>query len=161
MSNWILTAKSDVSSPIRGRSGASVTPKDLKKGFTLTVAAPSTGGPAHKDVIGALILAGFCKEEAEHYDNSSWTYYFEGKECGELDAKLDDRQHKAYCKRDKYSAFNSTNEKRDKAEKEAKKDRQKDKEKKGCCPSSSLCNSICNSIIDSIPGLRCIVDCCC
>ena len=46
------------------------------------------------------------------------------------------------------------------AEREAKREREREKEKGGCCPSSSLSNSICDSIIDSIPGLRCIVDCC-
>ena len=49
---------------------------------------------------------------------------------------------------------------RKEAEREAKREREKEKEKDGCCPSSSLSNSICNSIIDSIPGLRCIIDCC-
>lgn len=49
--------------------------------------------------------------------------------------------------------------KKEKAEKEAKKDRKKSKDKG--CRLCSCCGSICDAIIDSIPGLRCIVDCCC
>lgn len=161
MANWILTAKSDVSSPIRGRSNACVEPKDLKKGFSFTVAAPSTGGPAHKDVVGALLLQGFCKEEAEKYDGSSWKNNFEGKEVGDTDATLDNKQHQVWCSKEKKSGLNNSNSAKEKADKEAKKERKEEKEKKGCCPSSSLLNSICEQIIDSIPCLRCIVDCCC
>lgn len=50
-------------------------------------------------------------------------------------------------------------EKKEKAEKEAKNDRKKSKGKK--CRLCSCFGSICDAIIDSIPGLRCIVDCCC
>ena len=45
------------------------------------------------------------------------------------------------------------------AEEEAKEEREKSKDKKSSC-SSSL-GSCCDSIIDSIPGLRCIINCCC
>lgn len=158
MANWILISKSNVSSPVRCRSGASVEPKDLQKGFTLTVATPSTGEPAHKDVQGALLLAGFCKEEAEAYDGGSWKNNFEGKEVGDVDHKLSDKQHRAWVNKENYSAFKKG---KVEAEREAKKDREEEKKKKGCCPSSSLSNSICDAIIDSIPCLRCIIDCCC
>ena len=109
MANWILTAKQSVSSPIRGRSDACVEPKNLEKGYTLTVATQSTGSPNHGDVIGALILAGFCKEEAEAYNGSSWSNHFEGRECGETDFTQAEKQHKAQYNRDAYSAFKKSN----------------------------------------------------
>ena len=109
MANWILTAKQSVSSPIRGRSDACVEPKNLEKGYTLTVAAASTGGPNHKDVIGALILAGFCKEEAEAYNANSWRNHFEGRECGETDSTQEEKQFRTQYNRDAYSAFKKSN----------------------------------------------------
>ena len=54
-----------------------------------------------------------------------------------------------YCPDGKYT----------KAEENAKKDREKSKDKKSSC--SSCSGSLCDSIIDSIPGLRCLIDCCC
>ena len=109
MANWILTAKQSVSSPIRGRSDACVEPKNLEKGYTLTVATQSTGSPNHGDVIGALILAGFCKEEAEAYNGSSWSYHFEGRECGETDFTQAEKQFRTQYNRDAYSAFKKSN----------------------------------------------------
>lgn len=77
-------------------------------------------------------------------------------------------KHFGYEDEDKEEALEAEREakrerekERKEAEREAKREREREKEKGGCCPSSSLSNSICNSIIDSIPGLRCIVDCCC
>ena len=76
-------------------------------------------------------------------------------------------KHFGYEDEDKEEALEAEREakrererERKEAEREAKREREKEKEKDGCCPSSSLSNSICNSIIDSIPGLRCIIDCC-
>lgn len=46
-----------------------------------------------------------------------------------------------------------------KADEEADEERKQSKKRKGCC--GSLCGSLCDCIIDSIPGLRCIIDCCC
>lgn len=77
-------------------------------------------------------------------------------------------KHFGYEDEDKEEALEAEREakrkrerERKEAEREAKREREREKEKDGCCPSSSLSNSICDSIIDSIPGLRCIVDCCC
>ena len=76
-------------------------------------------------------------------------------------------KHFGYEDEDKEEALEAEREakrererERKEAEREAKREREREKEKGGCCPSSSLSNSICNSIIDSIPGLRCIIDCC-
>ena len=104
MSNWLLTAKQDVPSPTRSFNYKE--PKDLKKGFLLTVASRSLDldGPNQEDVVGALLLAGFCKEEAELYANSSWNYYFEGTVCGEVDFELQRKQFQAQHHRADYSA---------------------------------------------------------
>lgn len=95
MSNWRLTAKQNVTSPedhYRGKERGNKK-KDLKKGFSFIVAARSTGGPDHNDVIAALLLEGFCKEEAECYDGSSWKNNFDGVEIGELDwARVHDQE---------------------------------------------------------------------
>lgn len=107
MSNWLLIAKQDVTSP--ARSFYYKDAKDLKKGFRLTVADPSTSRPNPKDVVGALLLAGFCLEEAERYENGSWTNFFEGKECGETDFDLYDKQFQAQLHRQDYSARNKVN----------------------------------------------------
>lgn len=126
--NWRLTAKEHVSSPVHGR--------DLEKGFSMIVAAPSTGGPSHKDVVGALLLHGFCKEEAEKYDGSSWTHHFEGTEVGDLDSKLEDQQHKIWVDRNNYSHSESkpaanNNQKKKKKEKRDD-DEEKSRDKDGC-----------------------------
>lgn len=164
MSNWLLTAKHNVSSPGKGVSFCK-NPRDLEKGFQITVAARSTGGPSHEDVIGALLLAGFNKEEAECYNSSSWKYHFDGVECGEVDFKLSEKQFDAQLRRNDKSYYfqhEKENEKKLKeAEKEARDARRSSKDSDGCCPSSSLSNSICNQIINEIPLLRCIIDCFC
>ena len=111
MSNWILTAKRDVTSPTRSFGYKDA--KDLKKGFSLIVACQSTGEPSHAEVVGALLLAGFCQEEAEHYDNSSWSYFFEGEKCGDTDFQLADRQFQAQLHRADYSARAKVKEEKD------------------------------------------------
>lgn len=165
MANWILTAKENVPSPANANGLSDITPeirrkaKDLKKGYTIIVAAPSTGGPSNEDVLGALLVAGFFTEEATRYVSGSWRQNFEGKEIGETDFKLYDKQFEAqsYAHREEYS-YKRLSEKKDKQrkkiEEKAEKDREKSKDKKGCCPSSSICDSI----IDSIPGLRCSIN---
>lgn len=111
--NWRLTAKEHISSPVHGR--------DLEKGFSMIVAAPSTGGPSHEDVKGALLLQGFCKEEAEKYDGSSWTNHFEGVEIGDYDFHLSGEQHKMWVDCNKYSHAQS-NDKSSEKEKEKEED---------------------------------------
>lgn len=113
MSNWRLTAKANVSSPLRGCPSLlkdGYKPKDLKKGFSLIVACRSTGDPSHEEVTGALLLAGFCKEEAQHYDNSSWKYYFEGEICGDIDFDLAHEQHEAFIHSEDYRAIKKNHE---------------------------------------------------
>lgn len=108
MGTWILTAKTNVSSPVSAYCSYGSKPyekkRDLEKGFTIKVAAPSTGGPNHQDVVGALLLAGFFKEEAEEYCNSSWEYYFSGEKISdETDSELHNKQFKAQQNREQYS----------------------------------------------------------
>lgn len=108
MGTWILTAKTNVSSPVPAYCSYGSKPyekkRDLEKGFTIRVAAPSTGGPEHRDVIGALLLAGFFKEEAEEYNKSSWECYFTGEKISdETDFELHDKQFKAQLNRNEYS----------------------------------------------------------
>lgn len=105
MPNLLLTAKKDIKSPTRTFGYDS--PKDLKKGYTIiTVANPSTQdyGIQNKDLVGALLLAGFCKEEAEYYADSSWTNNFDGVVNGELDHELASQQFQAQLHREDYSA---------------------------------------------------------
>ena len=171
MANWILTAKENVSSPVRSYSNnynseIHKRAKDLTKGFSITVASPSTGGPSNEDVIGALLLVGFFTEEATRYVSGSWKQNFEGFEAGETDFNLYNRQFKAqsFSHRDKYSCKKildneKENERRRRIEEEAEDDREKSKDKKGCCPSSSVCDSsICDSILGSIHGIRCSIN---
>ncbi len=108
MANWRLTAKQNVTSPNNGFINGPT--KDLRKGFSFIVAAQSTGGPSHQDVVGALLLEGFSKEEAEYYDNSAWSYYFDGVEIGETDFNRANQQFKAQLNRNNYSAHKSTSE---------------------------------------------------
>ena len=108
MSNWRLTAKQNVTSPediYRGKERGNKK-KDLKKGFSFIVAARSTGGPDHNDVVAALLLEGFCKEEAECYDGSSWKNNFDGEEIGELDWTRVHDQEKALKNIKDYSGAN-------------------------------------------------------
>lgn len=105
MPNWLLTAKNNITSPTRAFGYDS--PKDLKKGYTITVAdqvESKWGGPNSKDVIGALLLAGFCKEEAEHYVAGSPENNFDFIVNGELHHKLASQQFQAQLNREDYSA---------------------------------------------------------
>lgn len=97
MSNWRLTAKQDIYS----NAGK----KDLRKGYCFIVASAYTDadGPHNDEVVGALLLQGFCKEDAEQYCGGSWRNYFDGWKCGEIDYNKLDAQHKAYLYSDKYS----------------------------------------------------------
>ena len=159
MGNWRLTAKQNSTSPHGG--------KNLKEGFTIVVGGQSTGkigGPSMDEVRGALINVGFSLEEANKYVNSSPQNYFNCEYVGELDWDLVRAQQDALssAKEEQRESEESEEEvAKKKADRKAKKDREESKKKSNKCCSCCCTGSICNSIIDSIPGLRCIVDCCC
>ena len=102
MGNWRLTAKQNVISPNRGL--INVPTKDLMIGFSFIVSAPLTEEPTLQEVVGALLLEGFSKEEAEQYANNSWRMFFDGVEIGEADYDRANKQLQAQLHRNNYSA---------------------------------------------------------
>lgn len=128
MANWRLTAKQDVSSPCNYAQECDK--KDLKKGFSFIVAAQSTGGPSHQDVVGALLLEGFSKEEAEKYDGGSWKNNFSGEEVGTTDFDRSNQQFKAQQNRNDYSLKDKVNKEKSAQSKSKKEEKKKEKKKK-------------------------------
>ena len=136
---WRLTAKENVTSPEKFYNNPKA--RDLKKGFSFIVASSSTGTPSHDDVRAALVIHGFCKEEAFHYDNSSWEYYFEGQKIGEdgwSERHAEQvnilRNMDAYSERKRQSEVDENNKKLKAAEQEAHREEPKKEsnDKEGC-----------------------------
>lgn len=104
MTKWILTAKQDVKSRIPVQNAREKYGKTFRKGQTLIVHAPCTGGPDYKDVIGALLLDGYCQEDAEHINGGSWTNNFDGYDTKEdYDNEIFSKQFEAQLTRSNYS----------------------------------------------------------
>ena len=149
MPNFLLTAKQDVTSP--ARSFRYKNAKDLKKGYSFVVAGQSTSSdPSHEEVVGALLLEGFCKEEAEKYDGGSYKYYFDSKEIGDVDFDRASKQFQAQLHREDYAATKSwrfadgpLGDKRNDDEENASNARRESKKSGG---GSSGCCSICKCI---------------
>ena len=104
MTKWILIAKQDVKSKIPDLNAREKYGKTFRKGQTLTVHTDSTGGPDHKDVVGALLLAGYCQEDAEHINGGYWKNNFEGHDTKEdYDDEIRSEQFEAQFHRENYS----------------------------------------------------------
>lgn len=113
MAVFMLTAKNNVKSPLR-TYGLDAKAKDLEKGFmfraTNSVAGaeyhPERSGVENKYLVGALIVAGFSKEEAEMYANSSWSVNFDISLISkDTDFKFQDKLFQAQLHREDYSAL--------------------------------------------------------
>lgn len=136
MTKWILTAKQDVKSKLPNENAIKKYGKTFRKGQTLTVHAPSTGGPAHEDVIGALLLAGYCQEDAEHINNSSWKYHFDGYDTKEdYDNEIYSAQFEAQLHRSNYSwkKLAEGDKKNETKETESKSNNSSNDDNSNCC----------------------------
>ena len=171
-SNYRAVAKENITSPLRAHSSVKEIyskARDLKKGYSVEVAHPSTGsGIENSELVGALLLDGFSKEEAERYVDGSPENHFDVKECGPFDSKLYHKQFEAQTHRADYSVIESALKKaqkdRESAEKEAKEARKSEKGKSSSCCNCgcSCCGSICECLLGLLPPpIRCLFECCC
>ena len=79
MTIWLLTAKQDLTSKIPNSEARKKYGKTFRKGQILEVHVRGySGGPSHEECLGALLLEGYCKEDAEHYKGGSWVNNFDG-----------------------------------------------------------------------------------
>lgn len=105
MTIWLLTAKKDLTSIIPNSEARKKYGKTFRKGKILEVHLRGNGGePGQGECVGALLLEGYCKEDAEHYNGGSWKVNFDGydtkKECS---LNIVDAQFDAQLHRKKYS----------------------------------------------------------
>ena len=104
MTIWLLTAKKDLTSNISNLVARKKYGKTFRKGRTLEVHAQSTGGPENRECRGALLLEGYCKEDAEHYIGGSWKNNFDGYDTKkEYSNDIFNAQFDAQLNIDKYS----------------------------------------------------------
>ena len=137
MTKWILTAKQDVKSTISNQNAREKYGKTFRKGQTLTVHSSSTGEPDAKDVIGALLLAGYCLEDAEHINTGgSWKNNFDGYDTKEkCDFDIIDKQFDAQYNRNNYSwkKLAEGDKKNETKETESKSNNSSNDDNSNCC----------------------------
>lgn len=102
--NYILRAKKDVNSPLFRNIDYENGPKHLRAGTRIMVASRCPNGPDSEEFIGAMLLAGYCTEEAFQYQDSTWSNTFEIVGEEPLDQSLVNAQWDAQLHRERYKA---------------------------------------------------------
>lgn len=138
MTKWILTAKHDVTSRITNQNNEREKyGKTFRKGQILTVHTGITGEPDHKDVIGALLLAGYCLEDAENINKGgSWKNNFDGYDTKEqCDFDIIAKQFDAQYNRNNYSwkKLADGDKKNETKETESKSNNSSNDDNSNCC----------------------------
>ena len=140
MTKWILTAKHDVKSTILDLNAREKYGKTFRKGQTLTVHARTSSGdlsdPDHEEVIGALLLAGYCQEDAEHINGAYWKNNFDGYDTKEdYDNEIFSQQFEAQLHRSNYSwkKLAEGDKKNETKETESKSNNSSNDDNSNCC----------------------------
>ena len=140
-----LTAKKNIDSPLR--ASGSPNAKNLKKGeTTLVVSSNGHDSIGYEELMGALLLNGFCTEEAESYwDGSAGNAFDIEKIKNDYDSSLHTKQWDAWKNRKDYSA-----KKADNSQSKESSEPSKPSKKKSSSSSSGFWNSSCGIFLGTI-----------